>query len=152
MAQHNPEEFVYHYRRGTRVPDYYSFRDELYCGTFPQEWALTHFKGTGPKDCKECVRVGFWNGVFLGYCVACAEGPYSGKRTRGFKNIGEESCDGTYPSAFDTYLYCVLLDDVGDKDFMDSANLKSKLDLLERTVYDEIAIAVPWFIDRQRNH
>jgi hypothetical protein len=129
MAQFNPKEFVYHYRNGK--PAYYSYDEELYCGTFPEEWVLDHLPGTGPKECGNCADYGSWNGVFLGYCANCAQYVYNGVRGRGFIDIGKEFpseeliidadfvLDG--PSVFDTYLKDVLPDEVGDRDFMDSA-------------------------------
>jgi hypothetical protein len=126
MSQHNPEEFVYHYRRGKEIPDYYSFREELYCGTFPEEWARTHKPGTGPHDCRECLRKGSWNGVFIGYCFQCAD-LYGGERGPGFVEQGEENRHSPYyekSSAFNTYLKGIALDSIGDKDFYDSANEK----------------------------
>ena len=129
MAQFNPKEFVYHYRNGK--PAYYSYDEELYCGTFPEKWVLDHLPNTGPKECENCACYGSWNGVFLGYCANCAEYVYNGERGRGFIDIGKEvgqnvdledaALNG--PSVFDTYLKDVLPDDVGDKDFMDSAEI-----------------------------
>jgi len=121
MAQFNPKEFVYHYRNGK--PAYYSYDEELYCGTFPEEWVLDHLPDTGPKECKNCACYGSWNGVFLGYCINCARYVYNGERGRGFIDIGRENADYNGSSVFDTYLKDVLPDDVGDKDFMDSAVL-----------------------------
>lgn len=57
---------VYHHKT------FYSYDDELYAKCFPIEWARNHCPGTGPKDCKDCVKNGCWNGVFVGYCVKCA--------------------------------------------------------------------------------
>jgi hypothetical protein len=121
MAQFNPKEFVYHYRNGK--PAYYSYDEELYCGTFPEEWVLDHLPHTGPKECGNCADYGSWNGVFLGYCANCAQYVYNGLRGQGFIDIGKEisSEDVDGPSVFDTYLKDVLPDEVGDKDFMDSA-------------------------------
>uniref|UniRef100_A0A6C0K4B1 Uncharacterized protein n=1 Tax=viral metagenome TaxID=1070528 RepID=A0A6C0K4B1_9ZZZZ len=122
MAQFNPKEFVYHYRNGK--PAYYSYDEELYCGTFPEEWVLDHFPDTGPRECENCAYYGSWNGVFLGYCANCAINAYNGERGHGFIDIGREydtSCDMDAISVFDTYLKNVLPDEVGDKDFMDSA-------------------------------
>jgi hypothetical protein len=141
MSQHNPEEIVYHYRWGKEIPDYYSFREELYCGTFPEEWARTHKPGTGPHDCRECLRKGSWNGVFIGYCSKCAHEVYRGERGRGFITIGEEDKKHEYFSAFESYLYQIMPDDVGDKDFMDSAevvNTMAKTEFLESLVSLEI--------------
>ena len=55
-----------------RHPTYYSYDEELYAKCFPEEWSQNHYPGTGPKECKDCVKNGFWNGVFVGYCVMCA--------------------------------------------------------------------------------
>jgi hypothetical protein len=121
MAQFNPKEFVYHYRNGK--PAYYSYDEELYCGTFPEEWVLDHFPETGPRECGNCAYYGSWNGVFLGYCANCAI-VYNGERGHGFIDIGKEiDYDTDYSSVFDTYLKDVTPDDVGDKDFMDSAQM-----------------------------
>jgi len=125
MAQFNPKEFVYHYRNGK--PAYYSYDGELYCGTFPEEWVLDNLPDTGPRECKNCQHYGSWNGVFLGYCANCARLVYNGERGYGFIDVGREcdyirDVDGA--SVFDTYLKDVLPDEVGDKDFMDSAALQ----------------------------
>jgi hypothetical protein len=121
MAQFNPKEIIYHYRNGK--PAYYSYDEELYCGTFPEEWAQNHLPTTGPKECGNCVYYGSWNGVFLGYCANCANYVYNGERGYGFIDIGRE-CDYNRDvdgfSIFDTYLKDVFPDDIGDKDFMDS--------------------------------
>lgn len=122
MAQFNLKEFVYHHRNGK--PAYYSYNEELYCGTFPTMWAENHLPGTGPKDCRNCAYFGSWNGVFLGYCANCANYDYNGERGRGLIDVGIENDDNDvvdFPSIFDTYLEGVSLDDVGDTDFMDSA-------------------------------
>jgi hypothetical protein len=133
MAQFNPKEFIYHYRNGK--PAYYSYDEELYCGTFPEEWVLDHFPDTGPRECGNCAYYGSWNGVFLGYCANCAI-VYNGERGHGFIDIGKE-CDYDHdvggPSVFDTYLKDLLPDDVGDKDFMDSAALVNHIDELSNT-------------------
>jgi hypothetical protein len=121
MAQFNLKEFVYHYRNGK--PAYYSYDEELYCGTFPEEWAQNHLPTTGPKECRNCMYYGSWNGVFLGYCTNCADYVYNGERGRGLIDIGRENDDNVvacHPSIFEAYLKDVLPDDIGDKDFMDS--------------------------------
>ena len=124
MAQFNPMEIVYHRRNGK--PAYYSYNEELYCGTFPEEWAENHAEGTGPKECNNCNDHGSWNGVFLGYCANCAAYPYNGTRGRGLMGLGKENDDPSvleFPSIYSTYLKDVSLHDVGDTDFMDSANI-----------------------------
>lgn len=125
MAQFNPTEFVYHYRNGK--PAYYSYDEELYCGTFPTVWAENHLPGTGPKECGNCACYGSWNGVFLGYCANCAVYEYNGERGRGLIDVGTEFYNdfvSEFPSIFGTYLLGFTPDDVGDKDFMDSAALQ----------------------------
>jgi hypothetical protein len=142
MAQFNPKEFVYHYRNGK--PAYYSYDEELYCGTFPEEWAQTHLPDTGPKECGNCAYYGSWNGVFLGYCTNCAQYVYNGERGHGFIYIGKE-CDYNPevcgPSVFDTYLKGLYPDEVGDKDFMDSAALVNYIDASSNT-FEEFLVNV----------
>lgn len=124
MAQFNPKEIIYHYRNGK--PVYYSYDEELYCGTFPEDWAKNHLPGTGPKECLNCAFYGSWNGVFLGYCANCSDYEYNGERGRGLLSMGEEDNSisvAYYPSIFETYLKDVSPDDVGDTDFMDSVAL-----------------------------
>jgi len=142
MAQFNPKEFVYHYRNGK--PAYYSYDEELYCGTFPENWVEDCLEGTGPKECGNCAYYGSWNGVFLGYCTNCAQYVYNGERGRGFIDIGKE-CDYNPevcgPSVFDTYLKGLYPDEVGDKDFMDSAALVNYIDASSNT-FEEFLVNV----------
>jgi len=139
MAQFNPKEFIYHYRNGK--PAYYSYDEELYCGTFPKEWVLDHFPDTGPKECSNCAYYGSWNGVFLGYCANCAQYEYNGERGQGFIDIGKEydynHDDGL--SVFDTYLKGLVPDDVGDKDFMDSAAIVNYIDA-SSNIFEEFLV------------
>jgi hypothetical protein len=142
MAQFNPKEFVYHYRNGK--PAYYSYDEELYCGTFPENWVENCLEGTGPKECGNCAYYGSWNGVFLGYCTNCAQYAYNGERGHGFIDIGKE-CDYNLevcgPSVFDTYLKGLHPDEVGDKDFMDSAALVNYIDASSNT-FEEFLVNV----------
>jgi hypothetical protein len=142
MAQFNPKEFVYHYRNGK--PAYYSYDEELYCGTFPENWVEDCLEGTGPKECGNCAYYGSWNGVFLGYCANCAQYVYNGERGQGFIDIGKE-CDYNPnvngPSVFDTYLKGLVPDDVGDKDFMDSAALVNYIDA-SCNIFEEFLVNV----------
>jgi len=124
MAQYNPLEIRY-LDKGR----YYSYDDELYHKTFPEEWATSHELGTGPKSCKNCQAYGHWNGVFIGYCTNCAVHVYEGTRGCGFFRPGKEienEENSRYVSAFDTYLKDVNLDEVGDIDFCDSGNLRER--------------------------
>jgi len=120
MAQYDPQVIRSSFRGCVRT--YYSYDDELYAGTFPEEWAQDHAPGTGPKECENCRNLCF-NGVFLGYCGNCAIHVYNGTRCKGFISPGVElhnSYNHDYDSAFDLYLYEVNLHDVGDTDFHDT--------------------------------
>jgi hypothetical protein len=103
---------------------YYAFNGELYTATFPKDWLFNCKPGTGPKDCRNCLAFGSWNGVFIGYCANCAFYQYNGYRGRGFIRAGQESNDAdvqAFESVFDTYLKDVAMDEIGDKDlFVDS--------------------------------
>jgi len=124
MAQFNPKEIRHHYRGD--ISPYYSYDEELYCGTFPEEWAENHAEGTGPKECGNCNESGSWNGVFLGYCGNCADYVYNGTRGRGLVGLGKENNNASvlgYPSIYSTYLKGVAPHEVGDTDFMDSAEI-----------------------------
>ena len=105
---------------------YYSYNGELYTSTFPVEWAKNHLPKTGPNECINCYYFGSWNGVFIGYCANCAIYHYNGERGRGFIGLGKENnyeADEKYTVAFETYLKDVKLDDIGDKQIMDTANI-----------------------------
>jgi hypothetical protein len=129
MAQFNPKEVVFN---GDRR-QYYSYDGQLYTRTFPTEWAESHLPGTGPEECSNCAWFGSWNGVFIGYCANCVY-YYKGERGCGFADCGielevypheaehSENAD-KYLRAFDTYLKDIKLDEIGDKDFMDSAKM-----------------------------
>lgn len=134
---------------------YYSYDNELYTGTFPQEWAMTHLPGTGPKDCIMCQRVGHWNGVFVGYCVGCASRynyngdfeslKYSGSLSRGGGFIdsicnGENAGINDKYAAMNTYLANIRLDDIGDKDFLDSAAMMNHPKGISKTLREIMVI------------
>ena len=130
MAQFNPKEIIF----GGDKEQYYYYDGELYTRTFPIEWAKNHLPDTGPKECGNCALLGCWNGVFIGYCLNCSFYEYNGERGRGFiegkeydgKVFDDEELIKSYASAFDTYLKDINLDDIGDKDFMDSALMCSQ--------------------------
>ena len=138
------------------------YDEELYTFGFPMEWAMNHSPGSGPKECGNCAWYGSWNGVFIGYCANCAEDAYNGERGRGFINFGEENDAEEvqhFPSAFDTYLKNVNMDEIGDKDFVDTARMKmieevnEFVDSLEdesdeETELEEEAEEVGWCVDR----
>jgi hypothetical protein len=104
---------------------YYSYDGELYTRTFPHNWAETHLKNTGPKECKQCGKYGSWNGVFVAYCIDCANRyKENGRNGRGngvyIYETMQEVCPNTLYSAFNTYLYNVDFDKIGDKCMLDS--------------------------------
>jgi hypothetical protein len=120
--------------------NYYSYEEELYTATFPVAWAETHEPKTGPKECNNCRTYGSWNGVFIGYCSDCAEYIYEGGRGCGFKSYGEENIKTNktkdWIRAYDTYLYGINLDDIGDTDFCDSRLLVEYYG--KKEYYDEV--------------
>ena len=146
---------------------YYSYDDDLYTNSFPKEWARNHLPGTGPKECKNCKNSGHWNGVFVCYCIKCAN-VYLGERGEGVIGIllGEEVDDlDSRDAAINTYMDGVMLDDIGDKDFLDSAAVKSMdvkgetlRSITEKKKYnqelhndlDESEVDVTWELDRLR--
>jgi hypothetical protein len=119
------EEEDYSFEKPVQYGDTY-FHDYIcYHKNFPEEWAVNHRNGTGPSQCENCFEYGSVNGVFIGYCVNCAQYDYSGKRGRGFIDSGielkEEDCSeydipfytSEYPSIFETYLKGVDITKIG---------------------------------------
>ena len=103
---------------------YYSYDGELYTRHFPHQWAMNHIHNTGPKECVTCNKFGSWNGVFVAYCINCAT-EYNGKRGSGVY-IYETMCEiNTHNrnSVFNTYLYGVDFDNIGDKEMLDSEQM-----------------------------
>lgn len=99
--------------------NYYFYDGELYTKTFPFIWAKTHINGTGPNHCNLCKTVGSWNGVFVGYCVWCAE-KYNYDRGFGFEkgiHHGEYntfiSDENYYKSVANTYMKNIPLECIG---------------------------------------
>jgi len=132
MAQYDPLIVRSFYRKGKRC--YYSYDDELYAATFPEEWVENHLDGTGPKECENCAEYGSWNGVFIGYCCNCAIHDYCGTRGKGFIYPGHElenECNKEFPSVFDTYLKDVHHSDIGDVDFNNSIETTDQLAIMD---------------------
>lgn len=103
---------------------YYSYDGELYTRTFPHHWAENHLKNTGPKECKQCCKYGSWNGVFVAYCIDCAN-KYKGIRDNRGNGVYiyetmQEVEPNTLRSAFNTYLYGVDFEQIGDIGMLDS--------------------------------
>lgn len=87
--------------------DKYLYDYQWYHENFPEHWAVNHKEGTGPGQCSNCAHFGSINGVFIGYCVNCAEYNYGGVRGRGFIDVGVECSEDyvlCFQSVFDTYL------------------------------------------------
>jgi hypothetical protein len=113
MAQFNPKQFIF---CGTQN-NIYNYDGELYTATFPQEWASSHAPKSGPVDCDNCRHYGSWNGVFIGYCINCANNPlYEGQRGRGMMSQGIElyKTISKNISMYDSYFKDADLEKVGD--------------------------------------
>jgi hypothetical protein len=91
--------------------------DIVYHECFPEEWLDTHAPGTGPKECANCRWYGSLGGIFLGYCVNCAQYIYNGERGRGLYGDGLEIPDPELlgHSIYRSYLagYTVSADEKG---------------------------------------
>jgi hypothetical protein len=119
------EEQDYSFENPVQCGDTYSYDYIWYHKNFPIEWAVNHVSGTGPSQCENCFEYGSVNGVFIGYCVNCAQYDYNGKRGRGFIDSGielkQEDCSeydipfytSEYPSIFETYLKRVDITKIG---------------------------------------
>lgn len=100
---------------------------------FPLEWAMNpqktmitnvkedgidSFITHGPENCVNCLDVGLWNGVFIGYCASCAQNAYDLKRGNGMVECGMECMYDIdaydRKSMWNTYMKGVNLMDIGD--------------------------------------
>ena len=101
-------------------PTYYEHDGIIYIGTFPAEWIETHANDqTGPKECENCAYFGSYKGVFIGYCLNCAEFNYNGARGHGFSiydddiEVEENTLIETeHPGAMETYLKGIDLEKI----------------------------------------
>jgi len=75
------------YRRDDGV-EYYIYEGVHYDAGFDMRWAISHAAGTGPLDCENCMEYSFQEGLFMGYCVNCAQYPYYNTRGRGYVAVG----------------------------------------------------------------
>ena len=50
----------------------YTVISQMYFGSFPKEWALSHIDGTGPNKCLNCYSYGMISDCFAFYCANCA--------------------------------------------------------------------------------
>jgi septum formation inhibitor MinC len=133
-------------------PAYYVYDDELYCPTFPLEWARNHLLDSGPKNCANCAYFGSHLGVFVGYCANCAVYVYCRNRGKGLRKNNDGSfeelenclcenclcenclCENCVNYGYigksiflETYMKDVNLSEIGDPDFVQQ----------ERPQYDE---------------
>jgi hypothetical protein len=106
---------------------------------FPILWALDNMScesTIGPLHCENCIYNGYYNGVFIGYCIDCAS-HYESTRGNGLFAHGVEINESVYNSLYDknyssensiwnTYLKDVALDIIGD-DYMEK-NVVLKID------------------------
>jgi hypothetical protein len=102
--------------------NFYQYNGELYAKQFPTEWAQNHLEGTGPHSCTNCRAFGSWNGVFIGYCVNCAQYDYEFSRGHGFLKPGQEISkkNANTIGAMQSYLKNIEPDCIGDREIFDS--------------------------------
>jgi hypothetical protein len=99
---------------------------------FPLEWAI--YKNSflvygevhrpGPQSCKNCKFYGYHNGVFIGYCMNCAD-TFQYKRGNGMTDLYKEVDENMVAfdlsnfkkenSMWNTYLKNVCLNEIGDE-------------------------------------
>jgi hypothetical protein len=114
--------------------------DVYYDIHFPLLWAVDNIScetNIGPLYCENCIYNGYYNGVFIGYCVDCAY-HYEFKRGYGLFAHGIEVNEHLFNSLYNdksyfientiwnTYLKNVLFDDIGD-DYLEK-NIILKID------------------------
>jgi hypothetical protein len=123
----------------------YSYDNELYHITFPEEWATSHKTDTGPKECRNCALFGSFGGHFFAYCANCAEFEYNFTRGPGmFVDYTELVCDNV-PSVFETYMKGYQLEDIGDMDMNTDEFNNDILALLERRKVLQEKINGGWY-------
>ena len=104
--------------------EYYSVNDVNYDIHFPIEWVfqipenIENIDKFGPETCYDCFINGYYNGVFIGYCVDCASF-CNYKRGNGLiKGIEREELDYAYIDAknsiWNLYLQMASLEEIGD--------------------------------------
>jgi hypothetical protein len=99
---------------------------------FPLEWALDkntflvcgEIHVTGPYSCNNCKYFGYYNGVFIGYCMNCAN-CFKYKRGNGMTDLYKEVDENMIAfdlsnytkenSMWNTYLKDVKLNEIGDE-------------------------------------
>ena len=104
--------------------EYYSVNAVYYDIHFPIEWVFQTPVNAqdmifGPETCYDCFKNGYYNGVFIGYCVNCAS-ICNYTRGNGLINGIEVECEDEpdlHPnnSIFNLYLQTVSMDEIGDR-------------------------------------
>jgi len=113
---------------------------------FNEETIYSHFGKnniTGPQDCDNCKYYGYYNGVFIGYCLNCAD-KLEYERGNGMTPIGPGiELDETMVafdltnykkenSMWNTYLKDVNLNEIGDEKLYEDYEMYKDLpDLIE---------------------
>lgn len=88
----------------------YQIGSVKYHSRFPREWAENHQENSGPENCGNCEYYGSLCGVFIGYCVNCADYVYGGDRGNGLWGGGLDFDEGDGSSIYETYLSGLTLD------------------------------------------
>jgi len=106
--------------RGSYGSEYYSVNDVNYDIHFPIEWVFqcpidAYSIPFGPETCYDCFLNGYYNGVFIGYCVNCAY-ICNYKRGNGLEySIEREGLD-INNSIWNLYLQTISsLEEIGDR-------------------------------------
>jgi hypothetical protein len=82
-----------------------------YINNFPQEWIDEEIENCGPRHCINCLHVGTYKAIFIGYCTSCAE-LYDFERGNGLLETGKEYEGNLETSIWNTYLENVNLENL----------------------------------------
>ena len=107
------QDIIMPVEQDTIMPTVYVYNNIKYIHAFPKSWARNHISDTGPESCAMCVSYGTVDGIFVGYCSACARLYHDYERGLGFidNDYSEATVDVDYllNSVFLTYLKDVEL-------------------------------------------
>ena len=102
--------------------EYYKFNGIYYDIHFPIDWVFQtpSFVSNenivfGPETCFNCFECGYYNGVFIGYCVSCAR-LINYERGNGLIGNGIENQGNEQKSIWNVYLQNTALEEIGDHD------------------------------------
>ena len=136
------ELYFHHNYQGDML--FYRYDGAKYAPSFPLVWAKNHLPNTGPESCAMCKTIGFWNGVFVGYCVKCAE-QYNGERGNGFIFYGEEKRNKKNPKSVRfTYMKGVDLNEIGDKEICDTQAIIDEINSYKQEESYETSLDAPY--------